>query len=68
LLKVGLSLNKIHCYTEKSIHKTTYLNVFLGGLITFLEFRTKKPLQSLQKCEKSITLKIFISLMKISQF
>ncbi|GAA5819269.1 MAG: Pseudogene of transposase [Methanobrevibacter sp. CfCl-M3] len=47
LLKVGLSLNKIHCYTKKSIHKTTYLNVLLGGLITFLGFRTKKPLQRL---------------------
>jgi hypothetical protein len=47
LLKVGLSLNKIHSYTAKSIHKFTYLNVFLAGIITFIEFRTKKPLQRL---------------------
>jgi hypothetical protein len=47
LLKVGLSLNKIHSYTAKSIHKFTYLSVLLAGLITFIGFRTKKPLQRL---------------------
>jgi hypothetical protein len=47
LLKLVLSLNKIHSYTAKSIHKFTYLNLLLAGLITFIGFRTKKPLQRL---------------------
>jgi len=47
LLKIGLSLTKIHRYTKESIHKFVWLNVFLGGLITFNGFRTKKEIQRL---------------------
>jgi len=47
LLKVGLSLTKVHRYTEESIHKFVWLNVLLGGLITSLGFRTKKEIQRL---------------------
>jgi hypothetical protein len=47
LLKVGLSLRKVHRYTEESIHRIVCLNVFLGGLITSLGFRTKKEIQRL---------------------
>lgn len=47
LLKVGLSLRKIHHYTKESIHKTVWLNVLLGGLITAAGFRTKKQIQRL---------------------
>jgi hypothetical protein len=47
LLKVGLSLTKIHRYTKESIHKFVWLNVFLGGLITSKGFRTKKEIQRL---------------------
>ncbi|MDR2966490.1 MAG: hypothetical protein LBU74_00880 [Methanobacteriaceae archaeon] len=47
LLKVGLSLRKIHSYTKESIHKTVWLNVLLGGIITSLGFRTKKEIQRL---------------------
>ena len=47
LLKKGLSLTKIHHYTKESIHKTVWLNVLLGGIITSLGFRTKKEIQRL---------------------
>ena len=47
LLKVGLSLTKIHRYTKESTHKFVWLNVFLGGIITSNDFRTKKEIQRL---------------------
>jgi len=47
LLKVGLSLSKVHRYTKQSIHKFVWLNVLLGGLITSCGFRTKKEIQRL---------------------
>ena len=47
LLKVGLSLTKIHHYTKESIHRTVWLNVLLGGIITSFGFRTKKEIQRL---------------------
>jgi hypothetical protein len=49
LLKIGLSLKKIHHYTKESIHKTVWLNVLLGGIITSLGYRKKKEIQQL--CE-----------------
>jgi len=47
ILKQSLSLRRIHHYTKKSIHKTTYLNVLLAGLITSQGYRTKKAIQQL---------------------
>ncbi|MDR0912420.1 MAG: transposase [Methanobrevibacter sp.] len=47
LLKKCFALNKIHNYTKQSINKYTFLNVFLSGIVTSLDYRTKKDLQIL---------------------
>ena len=47
LLKSCFSLRRIHKYTKESMHRTVFLNVLLGGLITASGFRTKKEIQRL---------------------
>ena len=49
LLKQGLNMREIHKYTQKSVAKTVYLNVFLGALIISQGFYSKTAIQQLSE-------------------
>ena len=47
LKKEGLSLNHVHRYTMRSVHKFISLIVLLAGTLTILGYNTKEQLQTL---------------------
>lgn len=44
-------MKKIHKYTQRSVEKTDYLNVFLGALIVSQGFYSKTTIQKLSEIE-----------------